>query len=181
MRRLPIAAYFTPRHQDCRVARPQLRMRFLVAQGSASPCRGRPPWLPIRFERGHVVAPGTALGTCPRSCPVWDRRLRGTFVLVILRCETTRPAWAFRKPQVSTLESASRIHRVPSGTRKNGIRAACELSPAGTKENSPGFQPGDSRRTQIESRRDDRVRTISQMHPGSHSLPSRLRNVNYPA
>ena len=26
---------------------------------SASPCRGSPPWLPIRFERGHVVAPGT--------------------------------------------------------------------------------------------------------------------------
>ena len=24
----------------------------------ASPCRGSPPWLPIRSERGHVVAPG---------------------------------------------------------------------------------------------------------------------------
>ena len=23
----------------------------------------------VRFERGHVVAPRTALGTCPRSCP----------------------------------------------------------------------------------------------------------------
>ena len=33
------------------------------------PCRGSPLWLPIRFERGHVVAPQTALGTCPRSCP----------------------------------------------------------------------------------------------------------------
>ena len=31
--------------------------------------RGSPLWLPIRFERGHVVAPGTALGTCPRSAP----------------------------------------------------------------------------------------------------------------
>ena len=27
---------------------------------SEPPCRGSPPWLPIRFERGHVVAPGTA-------------------------------------------------------------------------------------------------------------------------
>ena len=26
----------------------------------------------LRFERGHVVAPGTALGTCPRSGPVRD-------------------------------------------------------------------------------------------------------------
>ena len=145
---------------------------------SASPCRGSPLWLPIRFKRGHVVAPRTALGTCPRSCPVWNRRPRRSFVLVILRCETTRPAWAFRKPRPSTRESASRIHRVPSGTREDGIRAACESSPEGTKENSPGFQPGDSRRTQVESRRDDRIRIGSQMYLGSHLIPCRLGNVH---
>ena len=27
------------------------------------------PGAALRFERGHVVAPRTALGTCPRSCP----------------------------------------------------------------------------------------------------------------
>ena len=64
---------------------------------------------------------------------------------------------------------------VRTGTR---CRVACELSPEGTKENSPGFQPGDSRRAQIESRRDDRIRIGSQMYLGSHSIPCRLRNVN---
>ena len=44
--------------------------------------------------------------------------------------------------------------------------AACELSPEGTKENSSGFQPGDSRRSQIESRRDDRVRIRSPFLSG---------------
>ncbi len=53
---------------------------------SASPCRGSPPWLPIRFERGHVVAsrasrvpqagkkraPGfnPGIDVAPRSSPV---------------------------------------------------------------------------------------------------------------
>ena len=32
---------------------------------SASPCRGSPLWLPIRFERGHVVAPGRRLEHVP--------------------------------------------------------------------------------------------------------------------
>jgi len=64
---------------------------------------------------------------------------------------------------------------IRTGTRSH---AACKLSPEGTKENSPGFQPGDSRRAQIESRRDDRIRIRSQMHLGSHSIPWRLGNVN---
>jgi len=35
-------------------------------------CRGSPPWLPIRFERGHVVAPGRRL----EHVPVLFRRLQ---------------------------------------------------------------------------------------------------------
>ena len=101
-------------------------------------------------ERGHVVAPRTALGTCPRSAPA---------------CSNS----GISEPSVADL------FPVRTGTRS---RAVCELSPAGTKENSHGFQPGDSRRAQIESRRDDRIRIGSQMYLGSHSIPCRLRNVN---
>jgi len=51
----------------------------------------------------------------------------------------------------------------PSGTP---VTPRSNLSPEGTKENSSGFQPGDSRRSQIESRRDDRVRIRSPFLSG---------------
>ena len=91
------------------------------------PLRSRSPLWPIssRFERGHVVAPGTALGTCPRSCP----------------CGTRRTRVAFPQPLPATREYMSRTHRIPSGTKENGISAVYEeLSPVGTADNSPPLQ-----------------------------------------
>jgi len=159
VRRLPIAAYFTPRHQDCRVARRQLRMRFLVAQGSASPCRGRPPWLPIRFERGHAVA--SRANSVPQGrkkiAPAFNPRIRVTHTSGSVRDKRRRDS-----------------RRVRIESRRDGKKIAPGFNPRIRVTHTSGSvrdkRRRDSRRVRIESRRDGK-KIAPGFNPGINVAP----------
>ena len=109
---------------------------------STSPCRGSPPWLPIRFERGHGVAPGRRLEHVP----------------VLVRCGTGAPAGhlslSFSVVRQRGLHghSASPGHQPANprhayigfrqGQEKTGFAPRANRVPQGRKRIAPGFNPG---------------------------------------
>ena len=123
----------TQRHKDCRVAGRQRRMRFLVAQDSASPCRGSPPWLPIRFERGHAVA--SRANSVPQGrkkiAPAFNPRIRVTHTSGSVRDKRRRDSRRVR------IESRRDGKKIAPGFNP-GINVAPRSSPVGTTESASG-------------------------------------------
>ena len=107
--------------KGCRFVQPHSGLgRWGCPESRVHRLRGRPPVRP-----GTRCRAGAALGTCPRSCPVRDRRPRRTFK---------------RGPVVTP-----QVNRVPKGRKRiapgfnPGIHAVPRSSPVGTTE--PAFDP----------------------------------------
>ena len=108
--------------KGCRFVQPHSGLgRWGCPESRVHRLRGRPPVRP-----GTRCRAGAALGTCPRSCPVRDRRPRRTFK---------------RGPVVTP-----QVNRVPKGRKRiapgfnPGINAVPRSSPVGTTES--GLDPG---------------------------------------
>jgi len=108
--------------RGCRFVQPHSGLgRWGCPESRVHRLRGRPPVRP-----GTRCRAGAALGTCPRSCPVRDRRPRRTFK---------------RGPVVTP-----QVNRVPKGRKRiapgfnPGINAVPRSSPVGTTES--GLDPG---------------------------------------